>query len=78
MPPSPWLSAFMAMKTYLKVVSRVMVQMTRDREPMMKLSSTCAMPPLPSRMDFITYMGEVPMSPYTMPMVTRKRLKRKR
>ena len=63
MPPSPWLSAFMAMSTYLKVVSRVMVQITRDREPMIKLSSTWVMPPLPSRMDFITYMGEVPMSP---------------
>ena len=63
MPPSPWLSAFMAISTYLMVVSRVMVQITRDREPMRKLSFTSAMPPLPSRMDFITYIGEVPMSP---------------
>ena len=29
------------------------------------------MPPLPLRIDFITYSGDVPMSPYTMPIVTR-------
>ena len=40
MPPSPWLSAFMAIRTYLTVVSSVIVQITREREPTMKLSST--------------------------------------
>ena len=63
MPPSPWLSAFMAISTYLIVVSSVIVQNTSEREPTMKASSTCSIPPLPSRIDFITYIGEVPMSP---------------
>ena len=63
MPPSPWLSAFMAISTYLTVVSRVMVQMTRESEPMIKASLIWVIPPLPSRIDFMTYMGEVPMSP---------------
>ena len=63
MPPSPWLSAFMAMSTYLMVVSSVMVQITRDSDPIMKASSVWPILPFPSRMDFITYMGEVPMSP---------------
>ena len=63
MPPSPWLSAFMAMSMYLIVVSSVIVQITSDREPMMNSASICVMPPLPSRMDFMTYIGEVPMSP---------------
>ena len=63
MPPSPWLSAFMAISTYLKVVSSVIVQMTSESEPTINASSTWAMPPLPSRIDFMTYIGEVPMSP---------------
>ena len=63
MPPSPWLSAFMAISTYLIVVKSVIVQMTSESEPMMNASSTAAMPPLPSRIDFMTYSGEVPMSP---------------
>ena len=45
--------------------------MTREREPMMSSDVTSFRPPLPSMMDFITYMGEVPISPYTIPMVTR-------
>ena len=53
----------MAISTYLIVVSSVMVQITSDREPTIKLSLTFWMPPLPSRMDFMTYMGEVPISP---------------
>ena len=71
MPPSPLLSAFMAIRTYFTVVSRVIVQMIRDSAPTIKLSFTCEMPPFPAIMDFMTYMGEVPISPYTMPMVTR-------
>ena len=63
MPPSPWLSAFMAMSTYLIVVSSVIVQITSESEPTMNASLTAPRPPLPSRIDFITYIGEVPMSP---------------
>ena len=33
MPPSPWLSAFMAMSTYLTVVMSASVQMTSDSIP---------------------------------------------
>ena len=75
-PPSPWLSAFIAIRTYFTVVSSVIVQMTRDSEPMMNCASTSRMPPFPSKMDFITYIGEVPMSPYTIPIVTRNMPKR--
>ena len=71
MPPSPLLSARMAMSTYLTVVSSVIVQMMSESAPRIKSSFTCAMPPLPLRIDFITYSGDVPMSPYTMPIVTR-------
>ena len=63
MPPSPWLSARMAISTYFTVVTRVMVQMTRDRAPKIMSSVTEVMPPLPATMDFMTYMGLVPMSP---------------
>ena len=61
----------MAMSTYLTVVSSVIVQMMSESAPRIKSSFTCAMPPLPLRIDFITYSGDVPMSPYTMPIVTR-------
>ena len=63
MPPSPLLSAFMAMITYLIVVSRVIDQITSESEPMMNSGLTSMMPPLPRTMDFMTYIGEVPMSP---------------
>lgn len=63
MPPSPLLSARMAMSTYLTVVSSVIVQMMSESAPRIKSSFTCAMPPLPLRIDFITYSGDVPMSP---------------
>ena len=53
----------MAISTYLIVVKSVIVQMTSESEPMINASSTAAMPPLPSRIDFMTYSGEVPMSP---------------
>ena len=61
----------MAMSTYLMVVSSVIVQMMSDSAPTMNDSLICVMPPFPSKMDFITYSGEVPISPYTMPMATR-------
>ena len=53
------------------VVSSVIVQMMSDSAPTMNGSLICVMPPFPSKMDFITYSGEVPISPYTMPMATR-------
>ena len=53
----------MAMRTYFTVVSSVTVQIISDSEPMMNSSFTPEIPPLPSRMDFMTYMGEVPISP---------------
>ena len=53
----------MAMSTYLTVVSSVIVQMMSDSEPTMKSSLIAPMPPLPCKMDFMTYSGEVPMSP---------------
>ena len=68
-PPSPWLSACMATTTYFIVVSRVMVQMTRDSAPKISSSLTPPNPPLPATIDFITYMGDVPISPYTTPIV---------
>ena len=63
MPPSPWLSAFMATSTYFTVVTSVIVQMTSDRAPKMSSSLTVVRPPLPLTMAFITYIGLVPMSP---------------
>ena len=59
----------MATTTYFIVVSRVMVQMTRDSAPKISSSLTPPNPPLPATIDFITYMGEVPISPYTTPIV---------
>ena len=70
MPPSPWLSAFSEMRTYFTVVSRVTVQMTSERAPRMNSSVTVMMPPWPASSALVTYMGDVPMSPYTTPSVT--------
>lgn len=67
MPPSPLLSARSATHTYLMVVCRVSVQMMQDNAPSMVLSSMAS--PV-CRMAFITYRGDVPMSPNTMPKVT--------
>ena len=63
MPPSLWLSAFMAMTTYLTVVTSVSVQITSDRAPSTMSSVTLERPPLPLTMAFMTYIGLVPMSP---------------
>jgi hypothetical protein len=57
------------MITYLTVVCRVRVQMMQDNTPKMKFSSM-GKPSLV--MAFITYNGEVPISPNTMPRVTSK------
>ena len=61
--PSPWLSTLMAIKTYLMVVRSVIVKMIRESEPTIKGSLIWLMLLLPSRMDFITYMGGVAISP---------------
>ena len=63
MPPSLWLSAFMAITTYLTVVTSVMVQMTSESAPRIMSSLTVPMPPLLATIDFMVYMGLVPMSP---------------
>ena len=63
MPPSPLLSAFMAMSTYLTVVRSVIDQITSDSPPTINSVLTPGRPPLSATIDFITYMGEVPMSP---------------
>ena len=55
--------SIMAMSTYFTVVSRVTVHITSDSAPIINCSLTAEIPPLPSRMDFITYRGEVPISP---------------
>ena len=71
MPPSLWLSAFMATKTYLTVVMSVSVQMMRERAPSTTSVLMVASPPLPLMMALSVYIGLVPMSPYTTPSVTR-------
>ena len=71
MPPSLWLSAFMATSTYLTVVMRVSVQMMSERAPRTTSWDMVASPPLPEMIAFRVYMGLVPMSPYTTPRVTR-------
>ena len=63
MPPSLWLSAFMATRTYLTVVMRVSVQMMRDRAPRTTSVLIVARPPLPLMIAFRVYIGLVPMSP---------------
>ena len=68
-PPSPWLSALRETSTYFTVVSSVTVQMTSERAPRMNSSVTVMMPPWPARRALVTYMGDVPMSPYTTPSV---------
>ena len=70
MPPSLWLSAFMATTTYFTVVTSVIVQMTSESAPRIMSSETVASPPLLETMDLSVYIGLVPMSPYTTPSVT--------
>ena len=70
MPPSPWLSARSEMSTYLMVVSSVTVHTTRESAPSTNSSVTLPMPPLPATSALVTYIGLVPISPYTTPSVT--------
>ena len=59
MPPSPLLSAFSVMSTYLMVVCSVNVQNTQEIAPRIKLSLMTS----PLIIALNTYKGEVPMSP---------------
>ena len=71
-PPSPLLSARNAMITYLKVVCIVRVQMIQERAP--SIYSSNGKFPVPCRaftIAFITYRGEVPISPKTIPRETK-------
>ena len=63
MPPSLWLSAFIAMRTYFTVVMSVSVQMMRERAPRTTSVLMVARPPLPLMMALRVYIGLVPMSP---------------
>lgn len=63
MPPSLWLSAFMATSTYLTVAMRVIVQMTRDSAPMTTSWLIVVRPPLPLMIALSVYIGLVSMSP---------------
>lgn len=63
MPPSLWLSAFMATSTYLTVAMRVIVQMTRDSAPMTTSWLIVVRPPLPLMIALSVYIGLVPMPP---------------
>jgi hypothetical protein len=58
-PPSPWLSALKVISTYLMVVCSVRVQNTQDIPPK-TISAFIKWEPI---MAFITYNGEVPISP---------------
>ena len=58
------------MRTYFTVVSSVTVQITSESAPSTNSSVTLMMPPLPASSALVTYIGDVPMSPYTTPMVT--------
>ena len=48
MPPSLWLSARVAMRTYLTVAMSVIDQKTSDRKPMTASSVMFARPPWPA------------------------------
>jgi len=54
-------------KTYLIVVCIVRVQIMHEMAPRIKSGSI--VPLDPERIAFITYNGEVPISPKTIPMV---------
>ena len=64
------LSARSEISTYLTVVSSVTVHTTRESAPSTNSSVTLPMPPLPATSALVTYMGLVPISPYTTPSVT--------
>jgi hypothetical protein len=66
MPPSPLLSALSVMMIYLIVVWSVSVQKMQDSPPRIKFA---LIESAPATMAFITYKGEVPISPYTIPNV---------
>ena len=63
MPPSLWLSALMATRTYFTVVMSVRVQMMSESAPRTASCPMVMRPPLPAMMALSVYMGLVPMSP---------------
>ena len=63
MPPSLWLSAFMATRTYLMVVMSVSVQMMSESAPRTVSWPMVVRPPLSAMIALSVYMGLVPMSP---------------
>ena len=67
-PPSPLLSAFRVSITYLIVVCNVSVQIIQDKPPRISVSDIT----FPFMIALNTYSGEVPMSPYMIPMATIK------
>src|SRR5690606_24221227 len=68
-PPSPLLSARSAIKTYFRVVCKVRVQMMQESAPSM-YSFKGSEFSLAATIAFITYNGEVPISPKTIPSDT--------
>ena len=69
-PPSPLLSALSIKITYLIVVCKVSVQIMHDSVPMMS-SWVIVRPPI---IALKTYRGEVPISPYIIPIIPFKHL----
>lgn len=63
--PSPWSLARKTMKTYLVKGINVKVYKIKDKTPM--TSSLCFIPSVNVLAN--TYNGDVPMSPYTTPML---------
>ena len=66
-PPSPLLSARSVIITYFMVVCSVSVQIMQESEPIISNSSIVELAP---NIAFITYNGDVPMSPNTIPSDT--------
>ena len=74
-PPSPLLSALREIRTYLMVVCSVSVQIIQESAPSM-YSSEIILASFPDlMMALITYNGEVPISPKTIPNETKTPMK---
>ena len=67
-PPSPLLSAFSVRITYLMVVCKVSVQIMQDNPPSIRSSEMT----FPFMIALNTYSGDVPISPYMIPIATIK------
>lgn len=62
-PPSPLLSALRVNITYFTVVCIVSVHIIQERAPIINSSLMC----FPLQTAFMTYRGDVPISPYIIP-----------